>query len=385
MMKVAYILDAFPKISETFILNEMVELQRQGVTVEVFAFYNPKEGLCHRQTEEIKRVNYFQNEALFEIIVSHVWFLFHRPLGYAKVIWFSIRCRNDFFRLFVTQLKNVRLIELSCPNHIQAHFGHRAADMAMMTHLLTGIPFTFSLLGYDIFVCPPRNIKIKCALAKGVTTITNFNRSYIVKQFGVSSEKISVIRCGVDLTKNVIKGVSSENIILSVARFEYVKGVDVLVKACSLLKKAGVQFKCLIVGDGSQYEILKELIKDFDLEDEVKLLGYKTQDQVYELLSKARIKVLSSRSESLGVALIEAMAMRVPVIGPAVNGVSELIKDGESGFLVPPDREDLLAEKINLLLENEGLRSGFAGAAYKTIVEEYNLEIEVGKLINLFY
>ncbi len=384
-MKVAYILDVFPKISETFILNEILEVQRQGVDVHVFSMARPEELVVHDQIKAVKNIDYLERPTACRIVTNHIWFIFNRPRQYMRALSVACNPRNQIWRHFLFKLGHTRDILRLKPDHIHAHFGQASSNMAMLVNLLTNIPYTFTTHGYDIFVSPPKNYKVKSALAKKHVAVSEYNKRYIIEKFKVDEKKIAVVHCGVDFTrvfpepKNI-----RENIIVSIARLEHIKGLDVLVKACHLLKKEGMVFECLIAGEGSERGNLETLIHNLELVKEVKLLGDKTQDQVFDLLSRAKIKVLPSRSESMGVALMEAMVMKVPVIGPNVRGVSELIQDGKNGFLVDPENDDILAEKIKILMNDSKLRLCFKEEGYKKVKDGFNLQQETGKLVSIW-
>lgn len=382
-MKILYILDSFPKLSETFILNEIVEVQNKGVDVEVFAFSKPNETISHPNVSLVKRVVYYQKK--INLLKWHFHFLRYHFLNYFKTLLFSLNRDNQVLKLFITKIDFVFLIGEAKPNHIHAHFGRQASDMAMLVNLLYGIPFTFTTHRYDIFDYPPRNYKIKSRLAKKHITISKFNKRYIIDKFHVADDNITVIHCGVDFNRRFPKHqLNSKNIILCVARLEKLKGIDVLIKTCNELRMKRVDFECLILGDGSERTNLESLIKHYSLIQRVKLLGYKTQDEVFDLLSNACIQVLASRSEGIPVALMESMAIKVPVIGPKIHGVPELIEDGVNGFLVEPENVDKFTDRIDVLLKNAELRMQFGENGYRKVEKEFNLQTEVEKLYRIW-
>ncbi|MBF0571956.1 MAG: glycosyltransferase family 4 protein [Candidatus Omnitrophica bacterium] len=360
-------------------------MQRKGVSITVYSCYKVNESKIHKKVKEVKEVIYFDRFKFFNQIYAHFFWFFRNPCKYLRLLFFSLKRSNGIFKLYLKYLYEVILIERSNPEHIHAHYGCIASDMSLLVHLLTGIPFTFTSHGVDIFFSPPQNYKIKTKLSKKHITISEYNKNYILTKFRVDENKLAVIHSGIDFSQNFPDPKNrEENLIISVARLEHKKGIDNLIKACLRLKGKNINFQCLIVGEGTERLILENLINDYDLTNEVKLLGFMTQDEVFELLSKARIKILPSRSETMGVALMEAIAMRVPVIGPNVLGVPELIEDNVSGFLVNPDDVDTLADKIRILLTNDKLRSSFSEIAYKKITIDFNLKIETDKLLSIW-
>ena len=316
-LKIIYILDQFPTISETFILNEMVSLLKKGVCVEVLALNKGGKGIKHPRVEEIKVINYLQKTGFRKKILAHLYWVFKNPEVYLRTMVIALNRSNGISRLFLMNLHDVIFIEKSNPTHIHAHFASNASNLAMLAFLLTRIPFTFTSHGSDIFINVGRNLKLKSRLAKRHITISEFNREYIVRHYGVRREDISVVYSEID--------------------FSYMN-----------------------------------------------VEGSKKQDEVFELLSKAVMKVLPSRSESMGVALMEAMAFKIAVIGPNIYGVNELIEDGKSGFLVLPEDDKMLAEKIEILLKNKGLRRKLSAEGYKKVRKKFDLYAQTNELLKIW-
>ena len=255
----------------------------------------------------------------------------------------------------------------------------------MLVHLLTNISYTFTTHRFEIFVKPSKNFKIKSKLAKKHVTVTEYNRQHIIQNFGVDESDVTVVHSALDFTKNYpVADSEGKNTLVSIARLEKVKGLDILIHACSIMKEDKIEFECLIAGDGSEKVNLERLIMELDLSDKVKLLGYKTQEEVFNLLGRAKLLVLPSRSESLGNVFTEARACRVPVIGPKVLGVPEVITDGVDGFLVEPDNIEMLVNKIRILLNDESLRRRFIEKGYEKAFEQFNIDHESTKLLGIW-
>lgn len=383
-MKVIYILDEFPAVSEAFILNEMFQIQKQGNSIEILAFSKGKEKKVHAQSYELKTVVYLKS-ALLRIISAHIYWFFRAPFKYLKIFIKSLNPEYGLFKRFIKELYVVRIIEKREPDHIHAHFGLRCADTSLLTSMLIGMPFTFTTHRYDIFDNPARNYKVKSRLAKKHITVSEYNKRYLIEKLGVAEKDISVVHCGVDFSRQFPGRITdTENIIVSIARLEKQKALENLIRACFELKKDNIKFKCLIAGEGTQRHYLEDEIRKLGLAGEMVLLGSLTQDEVFELLAGARLMVLPSNSESLPVALIEAMAMRVPVIGPKVLGVPELIEEGKCGFLISPGDVKTLVEKTKILLSDESLRALFCENGYRKVYEDYNLEKECGRLLRIW-
>ncbi len=379
-MKVVEILDSFPSISQTFILREILAMQRKGVEIEVFAFYKPNQKVVHPEVGDVKSVHYFSNNRK-EKIYGHFYWFFHQPFAYLKTAAFAFHPHSGIGRLFLENLYDALVIDNRRPDHIHAHWP-RSSDFALLVHLLTGISFSFTTHRYEIFDKPGKNYRIKSKLAKKHVTVTEYNRRYIMDRFGVDAGDITVIHSALDFTKTYpVADCRGKNTLVSVARLEKVKNLDALIHACAILKGENIPFECLIVGDGSEKPRLDGLIKGLNLSGEVRLLGYKNQEEVFAVLGRAKLLILTSRSEGWPNVFTEAWACRVPVIGPDVTGIPEILQDGVDGFIVEPDDVGMLVEKIKILLTNEPLRERFIENGYKKAFEQFNIDTESGKLL----
>ncbi len=384
-MKVAYILNVFPKISETFILNEIIEVQNNGIDVEVFAFSPSIEVFSHSQIKSVKRIKYFSPEKKsLGIVADHLFWIFNQPVRYFKTLSVALNRKNGIAGLFFFSLHNVRAIVKDSPDVLHAHFGVKPSDMAMLVNRLTDIPYTFTTHRFDIFDQPPANYALKSSRAIKHITISQYNKDYLVRNFGVDPQTIDIIHCGINFSRITNLEVPKvKNQIICIARLEPEKGLDKLIEACAVLSKR-VDFKCIIVGDGSLRARLADLITKNSLTDKVMLLGYRTSDEIFSLLKQSSVMVLASRSEGIPVSLMEAMALRTPVIATRITGIPELVEDGVSGFLFEVDDVYALVEKIEKILKNDSSCTEFCEHAYRKVFRDFNLSIEVKKLINVW-
>ena len=384
-MKVAYLLDIFPKITETFILNEILAMHKKGVEIQAFAYKDEKESVVHPRAKEVS-LRYFFKASLWDKLRAHAYWIKRDAKRYFKA-WGFVTVNGDGIRkLFVWDLMDTVIVDQTRPDHLHAHFGDAASNTAMLIHVLSGTPFTFTSHSYEIFQPRYDNFRIKSSLAKKHVTISRFNLEYIRDRFDVNEDWITVVHCGVDLDRLKMRaGQGRSGFIVSIARLFPEKGIDVLLGACGKLKKAGVPFECLIAGEGPERPALEKLVRTLGLEREVRMPGNQTQEEVFRLLQEAMIKVLPSRAlETMGVALMEAMAIGVPVVAPRLNGVPELVEDGECGFLVDPNDVDTMADRLRQLLTDEALRTKFRETGYRKVLEEFDLDKETDKLLTIW-
>lgn len=384
-MKVAYILETFPNISTTFVINEIVSMQEKEVEADVFAFIKGRQTIRHAKLEYIKNVSFFKGRQWGKMAYYHFWWLTRKPLRYLAAAGVAFIPQSGILKLFFTGLGHAHTVYLSRPDLLHAHFGKRPADFCMLFKMLTDTPFTFTTHGFDVHRQPAQNYLLKSLLSYKHVTISEFNIKVLRDRHKVPLNKLSLIRCGVDFTRNLSRTVKKEGkTIIFVGRLEYIKGADILIEACKKLADKMIEFRCLLVGTGPEKKELDSQIARLGLKDRVILAGPRGHEEVFDLLKKSSLMVLPSRSESLSVALMEAMACRVPVIGPDIMGNPELIQDGVSGFLVKPGDVEELTEKMIMIIEDETLAKKFSDAAYEKVRNDFNLQKETGKLHGLW-
>ncbi len=380
-MKVLYSVTVFPGISETFILNEILEVQNQGVEVVVFARSKGVDKIFNEQIKDVKEIYYSKKESVLKLLKYHLQLLIRNPVRYLNTCKITMHSKSGIKKLFLYNISDVIRVKKIQPDIIHAHFGGIASNFAMLCKLLFNTNYTFTTHRWDIFDHPPGNYLIKTKLSKKHITISNYNRNYLIEHFQLPKEKIEIIHCGIDFTRkefSLTKQAGPIPQILNVGRLSDQKNQKALVEICKKLKEARVKFLCKIIGEGENRKLLEDMISLYDLTDDVILLGPQTQNTVFDELSKTDVFVLTSISEGIPVCLMEAMAMKVPVVSSNVNGIPELIDDEKDGFLCDVDNLDCFVQKIIKALE-AGLNVG-----YDKVYERYNLKKEVNKLIKLW-
>ena len=314
--RVAYIVKRFPKLSETFIVEELAELQRRGVEVRICSLKPPMESLQHG-------------------VVKRSGLLERTTYGLDGV--------QTLFARFRPQL-------------IHAHFATQPAEVAQTLAAELDVPFTFTAHGYDVYRKPPSDFAARAAAASEVITVSQANADFMHDKFGVERDAVRVIPCGIDISR-FTPGMHrcDPPIVLCVARMSPVKNLELLLRGCWLLKRDGVSFRCVLVGEGRCRPALEGLRTSLGLESTVLFAGALDQDGVVESWKRASVGVLTSHSEGMPVCLMEAAACGVPVVATNVGGVRELVQDGTTGLVVPADDPDALAISLGLLLTNPRL------------------------------
>lgn len=220
--------------------------------------------------------------------------------------------------------------------------------------------------------------------ADAIIVISRYLYNKVNQFFPDLSVKCSVIPVGIE--HNNIKNVDikQENFILALGRLSYEKGFDILIEAFGKICSSFSEIKLVLAGDGDEKKSLIELVNTLGLNDRIFFFGEATRTEAVDLLSKCRFLVVPSRNESFGVVMLEAMALRKAVVATTVGGIPELIKDHSTGFLVPPENPEELAQTIRLLLTNEKLAKDVGSIASKTLKSCYNWEFISDKYLKIY-
>jgi len=396
--KVAYFLDAFPILSETFILNEIKELKKNGLKVDIISLQKSKEEVVHKDAvtllDNVKYVSHYR--VPFHLKLYSALFIFvSNPARFLNAIFFVIRTRKKLagFRKVIFWSYFVKKNKFQ---HIHAHFALDAAEFAMVISLITGIPYSFTAHAYDIFLRPSL-LKEKMKYAKYVITVCEYNKNYLLNYYpGFPDDKLKIIFCGVDIREFMKNGRGSKNEIVSqfkivsVGRLVEKKGFLDLIDALGILNRTGIEFDVEIIGEGRQRNILTERIRDYHLYDKVKLVGELKKEEIINRLASADLFVLpclvaeSGDRDSQPVVLKEAMAMECPVVSTNEVGIPELVEK-EAGILVDPGNAAQLAKSIEIIVKMPLAKRQTMGRTGRKIVgEKFNLSSEVEKLVYLF-
>jgi glycosyltransferase involved in cell wall biosynthesis len=345
--RIAYVLNVFPKLSETFIAGELAELLKRGLEVRALSLRKPKDEPRHPIVERAG-------------LMTH---MYYDPSQFKTVL-----------REFQPQL-------------IHAHFAKDATATAREFAGELGVPFTFTAHGYDIYRKAPPDFAARAAAAAALITVSQANARYIAATFGVPPDHMRIIPCGVDTESFAPAGLpASEDrpLILCVARLRPVKNQELLLRACARLHASGVRFRCVLVGDGPTRQSLFDTIAALGLESSVELAGAADQSEVLQWLQQAAVAVLPSHSEGMPVSLMEAAACGVPAVATAVGGVPELIEAGVTGFVVPPGDDAALAKALARILGDRDLATRMGNAARRRAVERFSIGMQVDRLIEVW-
>jgi glycosyltransferase involved in cell wall biosynthesis len=421
-MKIAYLVKTFPKLSETFILNEILELEHQGLELHIFSLRQPSETKVHPGVAEIRApVTYIRSwytplpsppeRVPFEKLAHKVQmreerrFMFlHHPIWFLRTWLLQMRHggRKRFFhrafqeksgtrkRYFYQALALARELRRGGFKHLHAHFANEPTSVGELARRLAGCRFSFTAHAKDIYLTEREELAQKMAAANFVVTCTGFNRKYL-QEIARGRTPIHLCYHGVDLSRfssepGERKDHPAMPLILSVGRFCEKKGFEYLIQACHRLKQESRRFVCRIVGFGPLQAQLEALITELDLQNCVFLVGKMTQDRLIQEYRRADVFVLpcvvtdDGDRDGIPNVLVEAMAMRIPVVSTSVSGIVELVDHMDNGLLTPEKDFEALTAAIEMLLDDAGLRERLGLNARQRVMAGFSLDQSTAKL-----
>lgn len=395
-LKIAYITSRFPKLSETFILYEMIAMESLGAEIDVYALIQEKEKTIHPEAARfLPNANYGKLTSSAVIAAQFRW-LFKNPILYFSTFFQAIRgniSSTGFlaraFMVFPAAAWFALEMSRSGTDHIHAHWATHSALAAWVASKLTGIPYSFTAHANDLFVNQTM-LKQKINDAKFVATISEYNRQFMLDGGHVNdASKIKIVHCGTDTSFfsdpeiGVIRQQDGEGTkpftLCCIGRLVTKKGQNYLIDACHQLKSHNIPFVCKIAGDGVTLEELKDQVAKLGLQNEVQFLGKITREEVMDTLKSSDVKVLPSVTDKSGgmegipVVLMEAMAMGLPVISTRISGIPELVIDGENGLLVPERDVEALADALIKIANHQSWALELGQRGREKVLTEFDL------------
>ncbi len=398
--RIAYVMSRFPKITETFILFEILELERRGVRVEIFPLLRENETVMHPEARRLMPRVRFQPMLSGPILAANLRALARDPRRYLATLWEALwgnRGSRNFlagalgvFPKAVRMAEEMRRLGVT---HVHAHFASHPALAALIVHRLTGIPYSFTAHGSDIHI-DQTMFGPKLASAAFAVTVCRYNVDFLAERVGGwVRDRLRVLHCGTDPTvfqpDDAARGDGEALRVLCVAALREVKGHRFLIEACRILRGRGLAVACRLVGNGPLHDELARRIADAGLEGSVVLTGPMPRDAVRAEMAAADVVVLPSILGSRGdregvpVVLMEAMASGRPVVSSRQSGIPELVEDGVSGLLCPPGDAGALADALERLARDPDLRRRMGEAGRARVLADFDLRRNAAELAAL--
>lgn len=402
--KIIVVLKGYPRLSETFIAQELLGLEKAGFSLEIVALRRPTDAHQHAVHAEIKAAVRYLPEYLHDdagrvfrgLCRSLKYRGFYRALCTLMIDFWHDRTRNRIRRFGQAMVLAAELPKDT--EWLHAHFIHTPASVTAYASVITGIPWTCSAHAKDIWTSSDWELRRKLTQARWVVTctMTGFER---LKQLSDNESRVHLCYHGLDLqrfsqfmgSRSDADGRVPENpvVIVSVGRAVEKKGYRLLLKALALLRPK-LAFRFVHIGGGEQLGVLKALCSSLDLDAYVEWKGAQPQTEVLALYQTANIFALACRiaddgdRDGLPNALVEACSQGLACVSTNVSGIPELLTNEINGLLVEPDDLHALAEAIERLIRDPHLRQRLGGAAAKRVHRHFDYRSSVHHLAELF-
>ncbi|HEX9638342.1 MAG TPA: glycosyltransferase [Acidobacteriota bacterium] len=397
-MRIGYVLKSFPRLSETFILNEIRELERLGCQITIFSRYQSREPVPHRILGQL-RAEVVQLEPLLR---ERLWeaFLIHRRLArrygnrHDRVyeLALSYRSREEMrYWLLAAALAEqaiTRRLDL-----LHAHFASGSASVARYAGAITRVPFSLTAHAKDIYANEVDRRRLRDLLqeAAAAITISEANRRYL--RGLAPAARLHRVYNGIDPNQFGLRPFTppaAVPLVLFVGRLVPKKGVSDLVRACAQLRDRGVPIRCRIVGGGELEAELRAQVCGLNLAGLVEFCGPASQEQVAEhhlgaadLFALPAVVAEDGDRDGVPTTLLEAMARGVPVVSTLLPGIDEAIPHGVAGLLVEPGNVLQLADSIRQALDQPQLSRKRAAAARRHVEERFDIRTNAARLLEV--
>lgn len=391
---VAYLVNQYPKVSHTFIRREILALETLGVDVLRFSVRGWNDELRDAgDLAERQKTSYVLRGGALSLLLSILVCAVASPGRFLRAFVEANRIgwRGDRpLLLHWVYFAEACWLRRALPDtvcHLHAHFGTNPATVAMLTTQLGGPPFSFTVHGPEEFD-KPISLKLgrKIARAKFVAAVSSFGKSQLQRWANYRDwAKINVVHCGLDTSAFAeVVPANADPAFVCIGRLCEQKGQMLLVEACKILRDDGVRFSLVLVGDGEMRAEVESAIRANGLESAITITGWVDEARVRAELLAARVMVLPSFAEGLPVAIMEAMALKRPVISTYIAGIPELVRTGEDGIVVPAGDVAALAAAMRELAEASPARLAAMGnSARERVLQRHDIMVEAAKLKRL--
>lgn len=394
---VVYVLKRYPRLTETFILNEIRAMERLGERLRIFSLLPPEPPPHHPMVAEVRAPvlsppdGWMAKARLFAR--SHWAAARAAPSRYARTLALAMqrtltsRHPLSLWRQFARAGVLAEVCRRERVRHIHAHFANAPTSVAHFAHRMTGIPFSFTAHAKDIYLARPAILRRHLHAAEFVATCTGYNAEYLrALAPELDPRKIRLVYHGIDLQTFAASGTVARRSaatrcarILAVGRLVPKKGHEDVVAACAALRRRGVEFHCEIVGSGPLHAALSADVRRHGLDGRVALRGSMTHRELIEVYRAADLFVLAPRiaedgdRDGIPNVIAEAMAVGVPVVATRVSGIPELVRHERTGLLAPSRDPAALADAMAQLLTNPELAQRLASEARDVLAREFDL------------
>jgi colanic acid/amylovoran biosynthesis glycosyltransferase len=392
-VRIAYFINQYPKVSHSFIRREILALERHGFEILRIALRGwDGELVDGEDLRERECTRYVLQGGVTRLALPLVSTLLTRPYDFFAALGLALRMGQHADRSWLYHLVYLAEACRMLPwlkdfgaQHLHAHFGTNSAEVAMLVHVLGGPRYSFTVHGPEEFDKPKFiHLGEKIRRAAFVVAISSFCRSQVFRWVEQSCwDKVKVVHCGLEKAFHEVLPVALpvEPRLICVGRLCEQKGQLMLVEAARQLAERGVNFELVLAGDGEMRPEVEQLMAQYGLQGKVRITGWISSDQVRSEILAARALVLPSFAEGLPVVIMEAMALRRPVLTTYVAGIPELVRPGKDGWLFPAGSvEDLALAMEDCLTQSHETLTQMGDSAYRRVLDRHSIDFEAGKL-----
>ena len=396
-MRIAYFINQYPKVSHSFIRREILAVERQGFEVQRIALRGWDAELVDAEdVSERDKTRYVLQDGMKGLLSPALQVLRAQPRRFFSALWLALRMGRRADRAWpyhvVYLLEACRLLtwlQAFGARHVHAHFGTNSTEVVMLANALGGPTYSFTVHGPEEFDKPQFiHLGEKVRRAAFVAAISSYGRSQLFRWVDHSHwAKVKVVHCGLERSFHDVTPVAVPAVprLVCVGRLCEQKGQLLLLEAARLLAAQAVAFEIVLAGDGEMRGQIEALIARHGLQSKVRITGWISSDQVRTEILAARALVLPSFAEGLPVVIMEAMALRRPVLTTYVAGIPELVRQGENGWLFPAGEvEALAAAMADCLAQPVEVLQLMGEAAWQRVVERHDIDTEAARLADLF-
>lgn len=378
-MSVIYVLKRYPRLSETFVVREIAELEARGLEIGIEALLPPEPGPVHPDVATVRaRVRYLPRRPRLRrrgdgVLGAHAAIAARRPVAWSRE---AVRARRaGTWRRFLQAGLVARRVRRENARSLHAHFATAAAEVAGHAAALAGVPFTVTAHAKDIYTQEnAARLPGRVERARAVVTVSDHNRAHLLSV--LPRADVRVVRNGVALRDPV--GPSEGGPVLCVARLVEKKGLDLLVDAIALLAPARPGLRLELIGGGPLMEELRARAGAAGVDGVISFRGPLSPADVEQAYRRCAMVALPCRigddgdRDGMPTVIVEALAHALPVVTTDVVGIGELVRHRRTGLLVPPEDPAALAAAIAELLDDGALARRLGAAGRRVVAGEYD-------------
>ncbi|MBV8169898.1 MAG: glycosyltransferase [Alphaproteobacteria bacterium] len=401
----AFVLKGYPRLSETFIAQEIRALEQRGLSIQIVALRHPTDRAIHPIHREITAPVAYLPEYLHHAPrrVFAAWRALRRTAGYrtARAAWWR-DLRRDPTRNRIRRFGQALVLAHELPATItalHAHFLHTPASVTRYAAIITGLPWSVSAHAKDIWTTPDWEKREKLAACRWLVTCTDTGAAHL-RALSPEPGRVTLAYHGLDLERFAAaipvarprrtgRDANDPAVILSVGRLVEKKGYEDLLAALALLPR-DLHWRLVHIGHGADRDRLAQQATALGLAARITWLGAQPQDVVLQHYRAADLFVLASRiaadgdRDGLPNVLMEAQSQRLACVATAVSAIPELIRADETGVLVPPRDPPALAAALERPIQDPEPRARLGAAGHERLVHAFGHEHGIDRLAALF-